>query len=54
MKENKTIKNRAYSMELSGEYSFLKYNITASGYIIDEMRDALEKIEKKYPKMWEK
>ena len=53
IKKNPSIKNRAYSMKLEGEFSSLKYEITASGSIISKMHKALEKILERYPRDWE-
>jgi len=52
-KQKDSIKNRVYSMTLSGEHSTLKYEVTASRYIIDEMHKAIERIFNDYPKTWE-
>ena len=54
IRKNPTVKHCVYSMKLEGEFSSLKYEITASGSIIKKMRKALQKISDKYPKEWEK
>lgn len=46
--------NRCIRAEFSGEHSVLDYHISGSQEIIQEIDDALRKIEDKYPKMWEK
>jgi len=54
IRKNPTIKHRSHSMKLEDEFSSLDYHIVASGSIISEMYEALERISKQYPKDWEK
>ena len=53
-KKKDSIKNRICRISFRGKFSEFKYNITASGNIIERIRNAIIKIEKDYVKEWEK
>jgi len=48
-----SIKNRTLEATFEGEFSHWKYEVVASRHIIQEIDDAIRKVENKYPKEWE-
>jgi len=48
------IKGRTTKATFAGEHSTIDYHITASCKIVREIHDAIQQIERKYPKTWER